>query len=113
MQNVWHIQWLGGVAARQGERVVTRFRTQKTVLLLAWLALSPGRAYVREALAELLWPDADGEASRASLPLLQLYQRHKTKSRTVTGHKFCAKRVTLLKRCAAKGRAGDRGWNTC
>lgn len=58
---------LGGLAVVQGERRITRFQTQKTGALLAFLALQPGKSHSREAVAELLWPDGDPIAIRNRL----------------------------------------------
>jgi hypothetical protein len=38
MEPVWRIELFGGLRARRGDQVVTRFRTQKTGALLAYLA---------------------------------------------------------------------------
>lgn len=62
----WRIELLGGLRAVSGEVTVTRFRTQKTGFLLAYLALYRHRAHARETLAELLWPE-DEEAGRHNL----------------------------------------------
>ena len=51
---------------RPGE-TITRLRTQKTVALLAWLALHPHREHGREELIERFWPESDLEQGRASL----------------------------------------------
>ncbi|MBC7808680.1 MAG: winged helix-turn-helix domain-containing protein [Akkermansiaceae bacterium] len=61
------IYLLGGLRVEVGNDVVTRFRTQKTGALLAYLALHVQRAHSREELADLLWPDIDPEAARANL----------------------------------------------
>ena len=58
---------LGWMRAQSGDLTVTRFRTQKTALLLARLALFPKRTHPREVLADLLWPDADQDAGRNNL----------------------------------------------
>ena len=58
---------LGWLCARQGDVTLTRFRTQKTALLLARLALFPQRTHPREELADLFWPEADLEAGRNNL----------------------------------------------
>lgn len=60
---------LGGlrVEIEGGVSSTTRFQTQKTAALLAFLALQPARAHSREFLADLLWPDADEEKGRRSL----------------------------------------------
>jgi DNA-binding SARP family transcriptional activator len=63
----WRIELLGGLQAVRGDRVVTRFRTQKTGILLAYLAYYRQRAHPREALIELLWGDDDFDAGRHSL----------------------------------------------
>jgi predicted ATPase/DNA-binding SARP family transcriptional activator len=61
------IYLLGGLRVEAGNEVVTRFRTQKTGALLAYLALHLQRAHSREELADLFWPDIDPEAARANL----------------------------------------------
>lgn len=58
---------LGGLAAVQSDRRITRFQTQKTGALLAYIALIPGKSHSREALAEMLWPDGDPIAIRNRL----------------------------------------------
>ena len=58
---------LGGLAVVQGDRRITRFQTQKTGALFAYLALQPGKNHSREAVAELLWPDGDPIAIRNRL----------------------------------------------
>jgi predicted ATPase/DNA-binding SARP family transcriptional activator len=59
------IELLGGLRARVGARVVDRFPTRKTAALLAYLAWHGSAS--REALVELLWPDAGEAAGRTSL----------------------------------------------
>ena len=56
----------GGLKFQSGSDTVTRFRTQKTATLLAYLALHPG-PQPREILADLLWPDDAPVAARHSL----------------------------------------------
>jgi predicted ATPase/DNA-binding SARP family transcriptional activator len=70
----WRIELLGGLravqagaAAAAGGRVITRFRTQKTGALLAYLARDPQRTHHRGHLIELFWPDADPPAGSNSL----------------------------------------------
>jgi predicted ATPase/DNA-binding SARP family transcriptional activator len=68
----WRIEMLGGLRAVQGVRVITRFRTQKTAALLAYLAFHLRRGHgsaTRDCLIELLWPEADLEAGRHSLSM--------------------------------------------
>lgn len=61
------IEMLGGLRVMQAERTITRFRSQKTGALLAYLALHPRRTHAREHLIDLLWPDDAPEAARRSL----------------------------------------------
>src|SRR5438876_694256 len=58
MAELWRIEMLGGLRAVHPERVITRFRSQKTGSLLAYLAFYPHRSHSREQLIELLWPEA-------------------------------------------------------
>lgn len=58
---------LGGLQAVSRDLTITRFRTQKTGFLLAYLALYLHRSHPREQLAELFWPDEDEEAARHNL----------------------------------------------
>src|SRR5205823_10337922 len=63
----WRIELLGSLRAISGSVTVARFRTQKTAVLLAYLACHPHRSHSREALIELLWPDEEEEAGRHNL----------------------------------------------
>lgn len=67
IEQSWRIELFGGLRARQGNRVIGRFRTQKTGALLAYLAYFRGRTHGRETLIELLWPDVPPDAGRHSL----------------------------------------------
>ena len=67
MNEQWHIQLLGGLRVRQGERIVTRFRTQKTGALLAYLAYHRQQSHSREVLIELFWPETTQESGRHNL----------------------------------------------
>ncbi|MBC8443153.1 hypothetical protein H8D79_00355, partial [PVC group bacterium] len=67
MDERWRIELFGGLRARRGERVVTRFRSQKTAVLLAYLARHSGQKHAREVLVELLWPGSRPDAGRSSL----------------------------------------------
>lgn len=59
----------GKLRAVTDDVVIERFPTRKTAALLAYLALNPGQDHSREALAELLWPDAEEQSQRHSLRL--------------------------------------------
>src|ERR1043166_6312400 len=61
------IELFAHLAILQTEDEITRFRTQKTASLLAYLAYYLHRNHGREELAYLLWPEADPEAGRTSL----------------------------------------------
>src|SRR5215813_12108933 len=63
----WRIELFGTLTARQGNNVVTRFRTQKTASLLAYLAYFRDSGHPREQLIEILWPDTDPANGRMSL----------------------------------------------
>ena len=67
--DVWHFELFGGLRASRGEAgpVLERFQTRKTEALLADLALHAGQPRDREALADLLWPDAPPDAGRNRL----------------------------------------------
>jgi predicted ATPase/DNA-binding SARP family transcriptional activator len=63
----WRIELLGGLRAESAGRVITRFATQKTGSLLAYLAHFLDRPHSREALIDLLWPESTPQAARQSL----------------------------------------------
>jgi predicted ATPase/DNA-binding SARP family transcriptional activator/transposase-like protein len=65
--NKWRVSLFGGVRAERDTVVVDSFQTQKTAVLLALLAVRPGRQLLREELIDSLWPDADIEAGRNRL----------------------------------------------
>ncbi|RYX86226.1 NACHT domain-containing protein [bacterium] len=66
MMQECRIRLLGRLQFERGNQSHTRFRTQKTASLLAYLALHPGQQ-PRELLAGLIWPDDAPEAGRHSL----------------------------------------------
>src|SRR6266566_322318 len=63
----WRIELLGAFTARRGDLQITRFRTQKTASLLAFLAYFRDRSHPREVLIEKFWPGADPDRGRMSL----------------------------------------------
>jgi two-component SAPR family response regulator len=71
----WRIELFGGLRVTRGDRCHTRFRTQKTELLLAYLAYFL-RPHPREALMGLLWADAEPSAARHSLSQALSSLRH-------------------------------------
>jgi DNA-binding SARP family transcriptional activator len=63
----WRIELLGWLRVIDGDRVITRFRSQRTGLLLAYLALYGRRSHPREELIERCWPECEPELGRNSL----------------------------------------------
>src|SRR5262245_152449 len=73
----WQITLLGALRAEREGRTLSQFRSQKTGVLLAYLAYFSNRAHLRDALIELLWPDADLSAARASLSVSLSFLRQR------------------------------------
>ncbi|HLK60061.1 MAG TPA: tetratricopeptide repeat protein [Chthonomonadaceae bacterium] len=69
MDSRCRIQLLGGLQVLQGERSITRFRTQKGGVLLAYLAFYLQQAHPREVLIEMLWPECEPSVGRQRLSL--------------------------------------------
>lgn len=67
---------LGGLRVEQAERIITRFRSQRTGSLLAYLALFRQRPHPREVLIELLWPECDPIRGRNNLSASLSSLRH-------------------------------------
>src|SRR5436305_12019550 len=67
MDTPWHIELLGRLRATQGDRTITRFRSQRAGALLAYLAYHLGWPHPREVLVELLWPEAEPKSGRNNL----------------------------------------------
>ena len=70
------IKMLGGLRAETGTQEITRFSTQKTGAMLAYLAYFCDRTHPRETIIELLWPGATPQAGRASLSVALSSLRH-------------------------------------
>ncbi len=75
LESPWYITLCGRLTAHQGTHVVSRFRTQKTGLLLAYLALHPERIHGREELAERFWEDSDTPLQSLRTALTTLRQQ--------------------------------------
>jgi DNA-binding SARP family transcriptional activator len=67
MQGRWRIELFGGLRVEGADRVITRFQTQRTGVLLAYLAYHLPAHHPRETLIELLWPECEPTAGRARL----------------------------------------------
>lgn len=63
----WQVRFLGELSAEQGGRRITRFRSQKTATLFAYLCLHAHRDHGREELIDLFWPDEELDAGRNNL----------------------------------------------
>ncbi len=77
----WTIHLFSGLAAVWGgegddARRITRFSTQKTGALLAYLAYHRARAHPREVLIETFWPGDNLQAGRHSLSMALSSLRH-------------------------------------
>lgn len=63
----WRIEMFGRLRVVGSDRTIDRFRTEKTAVLLAYLAYHLDRSHSREELIELLWPEADTARGQMSL----------------------------------------------
>jgi len=64
---IWEVRLLGGLSAAHGNTSLVKFPSRPVAMLLARLALYPGRSHSREELIELLWPGVDLEVGRGRL----------------------------------------------
>src|SRR5688572_29608035 len=63
----WRIELFGALTARSGDIAISRFRSQKTALLLAYLGFYRDRPHPREFLVDYLWREAKPVHGRMSL----------------------------------------------
>jgi DNA-binding SARP family transcriptional activator len=70
------VELLGGLRIQQADRIITRFRTQKTGALLAYLAYYRERTHPREQLIEMLWPESEVNSGRNGLSVALSSLRH-------------------------------------
>ncbi len=90
------IEMLGGLRAVQGDRVITRFRSQKTGSLLGYLAYYLERPHPREVLIDLFWPESDPLHGRHNLCTTLSSLRHQLEPPGVpAGAVFIADRTSL------------------
>ncbi|GIV19394.1 MAG: hypothetical protein KatS3mg023_1145 [Armatimonadota bacterium] len=61
------VELFGGLRLITPTQTITHFRTQKTALLIAYLASHLRQTHPREALIDLLWEDSDIDVGRTSL----------------------------------------------
>ncbi len=96
MTSGWKIEFFGWLRLEQEDRIITRFRTQKTAVLLAYLAYYRDRSHPREELINMLWPDCDPEAGRRSLSVALSSLRHQMEPPGVTvGAVIAADRISI------------------
>ncbi len=77
MRSIWHIELLGTLQAKSEFETISRFRTRRVGLILAYLALFSNQSHSREELAFLLWPEEDEEVARRNLrQALSSLRRH-------------------------------------
>lgn len=67
---------LGTLRVTGNDSVVTRFRTRRVALLLAYLAFFRNRLHFRDEVGEMLWPEQDGEVIRRNLRQALTSLRH-------------------------------------
>ena len=103
-RTLWRVDLLGKfcVTNLQSGQTITRFRTQKTGALLAYLAYHPDKPHSREALIDLLWPDARMETGRHNLSnALTALRRQFETADVPAGSVFTASRFTIQFHSAA------------
>ena len=96
MLESWRITLLGTFGAENGGTKVTRFRTQQTAGLLAYLAYRADRAHAREEIIGRIWPDDDPEAARTKLRIaLSALRRQLEPPGTTPGSVIMADRLSV------------------
>lgn len=63
----YRIQLLDKLQVEGAETTITRFRTRKTALLLAYLAYYATKSTLRDTLIDRIWPELDADAGRNNL----------------------------------------------
>lgn len=92
MGPVWRIEMLGGLQALSEDLSVSRFRTRRVGLLLAYLAYHRERHPSRDELSDLLWPEAEPDFTRRNLrQTLASLRRHLEPPTVPTGVILVAK----------------------
>lgn len=61
------MEMFGTLRACSGSHVLTRFRTRRVALLLAFLSYHRSREFAREEIGDMLWPEHEDEAIRRNL----------------------------------------------
>jgi predicted ATPase/DNA-binding SARP family transcriptional activator len=96
MEIQWRIALLGELRAEGDNRIVTRFRRQKTGVLLAYMAYYLQRSHLRDMLIDLLWPEGNIQAGRNNLSVAVSGLRHQLEPPGVpTGAVLVADRTSV------------------
>lgn len=67
MEPIWRIEMFGTLKASQEDDSLTRFRTRRVALLLAFLSYFRSQEHFRDDLGEMLWPEQEEEVVRRNL----------------------------------------------
>jgi predicted ATPase/DNA-binding SARP family transcriptional activator len=67
VEQIWRVEMFGTLRATRDDQNLTRFRTRRVAILLAFLSYYRTREYTREELGEMLWPEQEEEAIRRNL----------------------------------------------
>jgi predicted ATPase/DNA-binding SARP family transcriptional activator len=67
MRPFWRVEMLGTLQARSDDLVVSRFRTRRVGMLLAYLTYFSGKSHDRAEIGEILWPEGDPEKTSVNL----------------------------------------------
>ncbi len=94
------LKLLGGFSATLDGRPLPPFPYDKLRALLVYLALDPAREFSRAELAEMFWPEQDGEAARGNL------RRALSNLRAALGDRSAASGYFQINRTALRIRPG-------
>src|SRR5262245_27768145 len=98
MRNAWQVELLGALRVWRPDephRAISRFHTQRTGLLLAYLTYYRERAHPRDRLVELFWPESELGAGRLSLRVALSALRRQLEPPGAAGHVLIADRATV------------------
>src|SRR5438034_952414 len=96
MAPLWRIELLGWLRVARGDWTITRFRSQQTAALLAYLAYHSRRSHPREELIELLWPERDRSTGQNRFRVALCSLRHQLEPPGVpSGSVLAADRATV------------------
>lgn len=67
MHNAWYIEFLGKFQASLNKTIISKFRTQKTASLLAYIIYYNKIEHSRDSLIDIFWPENDIQSGRHNL----------------------------------------------